>query len=252
MRINTIGKIARRFLIGWLLAVGGLITYEWDHLPRPYGYLVDAVDPKTGEVHGYGEEKMTWSQLDSEIERARRKLLPPIPPTASELLFQNISEDSRRRIDESLRKQGQYWDEKLDVLVPRTTIENVSERNRLLAGVLEIPEVYVSEKPEVAMRLARLRKLKIVMGMDEVLTRQVLDPEFNGLSKPTVPRLLLDRVLQVTLFPIAVYGLLEVILLLLRRRRVQLHPRETDSLTLENEPTRTVVTETSVGMHTKN
>jgi hypothetical protein len=222
-------KVSSHLLILWSVTVAGVTVYEWNSLPRPSGYFVEAVDPTTGKPHAYGKRALIRSDLEGEIARLRRVLEPPRTPTASERLFAKARDDSiENSLDESDRTQSQRWDEILNRLVPNTSIADSPERDRLLTEVSGIPLEHVSRNPEAAMRLARLLELKKTMSLSPILERQILDPEFDALSQPAVPRLRWVEFLAATITPMALFCVLAVLLPLMRRK-VQLPARETNS-----------------------
>lgn len=227
---STWKAVAGRLVFGWIVIVAGVTVYEWNSLPRPSGYFVDAVDPSTGNFHAHGKTKLTWSDLESEIARVRR-VFEPHSPTAAERLF--------TRDDKSgfilPPDDTQRWDEILNGIVPNSSITDSSYRDALLMEVTGLPEASVSKNPEAAMRLARLLELKKGMSKDPIYAAQILDPEFNALSQPAAPRLRWIALLAATITPIVLVFLL-VALLPLKRRKVQSPARETAFKALDSGP----------------
>jgi hypothetical protein len=251
MSLATWRTVARCLLIAWLLTVAGVTVYEWNSLPRPSGYFVEAVDPNTGKPHAYGKPKLTRSDLDTEIGRVRSIFQPPRIPTASERLFDNAHDEESPLVAkaakavaeraesgaEQAKASSQRWDEILNSDVPYNRIDNSSDRDRLLAEVTSLPVAVVSKNPGAAMRLARLLELRNTMLLSPILELQILDPEFNALSQPAVPRLRWSELLIATIIPPAVFFYFPGLLLLLpRRRKVQLSMREANSEAFATAP----------------
>jgi len=238
--------VARRLLIGWLVAVACVTVYEWNSLPRPSGYFVDAVDPTTGEFHAQGKTKLTWTDLETEIARLRRVFEPPRTSTAPERLFARDEKYSFIFPPDNIQR----WDEILNSIVPNSNITDSSYRDTLLAEVTELPVGIVSKNPEAAMRLARLLELKKKMSKAPFLAEQVLDPEFDALSQPAVPRLRLVALLAATTTPMIFFYVL-VVLLPLGRRKVKLPARETTFKALDDGLPVSAETEISSSSPTK-
>jgi len=83
------------------------------------------------------------------------------------------------------------------------------------------------------------------MLLSPILELQILDPEFNALSQPAMPRLRWSELLIATIIPPAVFFYFPELLLLPRRRKVQLSEREANSEAFAAAPPVAAETESS-------